>query len=84
MPLNRALGGSRQPHLRHAHPIERFDAQRTSLDVDRIAHARAAAQAAQGVPADRRVGVFVDVQAELIVDVGDQRQPVDVARAVGP
>ena len=63
-------------------PVERLDAHLPAFDVDRVADARAAAEPAQHVAADRRVGVLVDVQAELLVDVADQREAVDVGRAV--
>ena len=45
----------RQPDPRHAQPVERLDAQRSAFDLDRVADARAAAEAAQHVAAERRV-----------------------------
>src|SRR5438093_3605804 len=73
---------SRQPHPGHTQCVERFDAHRAAFDVDRVANARAAAQAAEDVSAHRRVRVFVDMQAELRVDIRNEHEAVDFARAV--
>ena len=43
----------------------------------------AAAEPAQHVAADVVYVVLVDVQPELLVDVGDEREAVDVGRSVG-
>src|SRR5947207_10635913 len=72
----------RQPHLRHAQCVQRFDAHRPAFDLDRVTDPRAPPQAAEHVAADRRVRVLVDVQPELRVDVRHQREAVDVAGPV--
>ena len=48
-----------------------------------VANLRAPAQASEHVAADRRVGFLVDLQAELLVDVGHEREAVDFCRSVG-
>src|SRR5262249_280722 len=63
-----------------AQAVERLDADLPSLDVDEVADFGAAAEATEDVAADRRVGRLVDMQRELRVDVGDERQPLHLAR----
>jgi hypothetical protein len=42
----------------------------------------AACQGAQHVAAERRVRFLIDIEGELLVDVDDQRQAIDLGRAI--
>src|SRR5712692_5956749 len=72
----------RQPHFRHSDPVQRIDAHAASFDVDCVAHAGTAAEAAEHEAANRRERLLVDMQPELLVDVADEREPVDPGGAV--
>src|SRR4051794_29771116 len=67
---------------RYPQPIEGFNAHGPTLDFHPIAQPRATAEPAQHVATEGVVDVLVDVQAELVIDVRDQRQSVHERRAV--
>ena len=81
--LDAVLRRLRQPHLRDAQTVERFDAHLPPLDLDRVADAGAASEPPQDLTADGRVCGLVDVQAELLVDVRHEREAIDVGGPVG-
>ena len=73
----RVLIRFRQPNGRHTQPIKGFHKHAAAFHVHVVADLRPAADSAEHVAADRRVGVFVDMQGELSVHVRHEREPVN-------
>src|SRR5258706_15906814 len=69
---------ARQPYLRHPESIHLVDPQLAAFEGHRIADLGAVAQSSQHVAADRGVGRFIDMQSELRIDVGGEREAVDI------
>ncbi len=77
-----AMSCSDNPHARDTQAVDRFHAQRPRSGLHHVANLRAPSQPPEHVAAERRVGFFVDIESELLVDVGDQRETVDFRRSI--